>query len=87
MAQHQRILDELEPLFEKAEKQGLWFYTKHGNSWFSPEKLRLMHENGCHIWGKENWQLKDPEERLAQLRSEKRAIEEKIKRFEIQLNQ
>lgn len=57
------ILKELEPLFKKAEKYGLWFYCNYQDLWFSPNELREEHKNGKFIWGSVNWKLRDPIER------------------------
>lgn len=34
------------PLFEKAERQGLWFWCAYQNMWFSPRELQQKTEGG-----------------------------------------
>lgn len=60
----------LVPLFERAESQGLWFYHNSlaGEVWFHPEELKEHQEKGHYLWGAENWELRDPAERLKALR-------------------
>ena len=50
----------LQPMFEKAEKEHLWFWSERRGMWFSPQELRKEHSNGKYLWGPENWELKDP---------------------------
>ena len=64
----QRILDSLEPLFERAEKEGLWFRSGYGGGWFSPDELRKEHENNKFLWGFKSWELRNPEEELGRLK-------------------
>lgn len=52
------ILKSLEPLFEKAEKEKLWFYTNYQGLWFTPSELREQHKKDCFVWGVDNWELK-----------------------------
>ncbi len=70
--ERQVILGMLEPLFERAKREGLWFYHcgLAGTFWFSPEELRTEHRRGKFIWGPVNWTLARPSERLTQLRQE-----------------
>ena len=61
------ILTLLEPLFEKAEKENLWFYAAYQHLWFSPKELKQRHKSGQFIWGPSNWDLRDPVEHLKEL--------------------
>lgn len=81
MTNREKILFDLEPLFEKAENEGLWFHCVYQDLWFSPEELRKEHEKGKFIWGAVNWQLRDPKEKLNELEAKKRGIEREIERF------
>ncbi|TPG68639.1 hypothetical protein EEL31_08970 [Brevibacillus laterosporus] len=62
------ILASLQPLFDQAEKKGLWFYSSYHDIWLSPSKLRQEQENGNFLWGAVNWQLRDPLERVVELK-------------------
>jgi hypothetical protein len=81
----QEIKEELKPLFEKAEKEGLWFYTNYQSLWFTPEQLREKQKEGRFVWGKENWQLRNPRERLKEIKKKNQELEQKIERFEQRL--
>ena len=58
----------LKAMFDEAEKKGLWFFCNYQQLWFSPNKLREEQNNGRFRWGAVNWKLRDPKERLEQLR-------------------
>ncbi len=59
------VLEEnLKPLFERAERDGLWFYCSYQDLWFSPKQLRIEQANGRFRWGAVNWRLRDPKEQL-----------------------
>jgi len=55
------------PLFARAEREGLWFYGRYHDIWFSPAELRDMHTQGRFIWGTDNWELLPPAHGLARL--------------------
>lgn len=65
-----QILQLLEPLFEEAEKSGLWFYAKYQSIWLHPKELRAEHAKGKFVWGPVNWILRNPEEYIDFLRVE-----------------
>lgn len=68
-AERKRALErDLDPLFKKAEAQGLWFYSHYQQLWFSPAKLRAEQAGGSFRWGSANWTLRDPMERVRELR-------------------
>ncbi len=71
------ILLSLEPLFEKAEKEKLWFYCSYQALWITPKELRKYHNQGRFIWGTANWSLRNPMEKVVE-------IEGIIKEFEKQ---
>lgn len=85
MNEFKKILDELEPLFEKAEKEDLWFYCSYQNLWFSPDDLRKRHKNGQYIWSIDNWELRDPKEKLAMLEEKKIKIQKEIDELKTKL--
>ena len=62
--------DSFRPLFEEAEEKGLWFFTEYQQLWISPSKLREAHKNGQFRWDAINWKLRDPMERVKQLKQE-----------------
>jgi hypothetical protein len=74
-----KIIESLQPLFDKAEAEGLWFYTSYQNLWFSPKELKQQQSLGGFIWGANNWKLRKPEEKLASL---KRVAENAQKEYE-----
>lgn len=54
------VLAELEPLFKEAEEKHLWFHCEYQDLWYSPAELREHHKGGAFIWGRQNWELKEP---------------------------
>jgi len=75
---------ELEPLFEKAEKEGLWFYANAMGEeiWLSPKQLREQRRMGRFVWGDKAWTLRNPHDGLAYLRRQVRLAELEAKQFE-----
>jgi len=60
---HQAIITSLGPMFERAEKEKLWFFnhTHDGEElWCSPEYLRREHAEGRLILSPEHWVLRNP---------------------------
>ncbi len=70
LAERAAILLSLQPLFAEARAKKLWFYCKYHSLWFSPAELQAEHDNEKFIWGVVNWELRDPEERIAELKEE-----------------
>ena len=62
------ITESLQPLFERAEKEGLWFSNSHYGVWFSPKELKAEQDGGKFLWGAPNWELRDPAEKLMLLK-------------------
>lgn len=58
-----KVAAELEPLFQKAENEGLHFRSSYRGVWFSPSELRRQHLQGKFLWGASSWELRDPYER------------------------
>jgi hypothetical protein len=56
----ERIRSELEPLFIKAEKEGLWFWCAYVDIIIDPENLKLAQSEGHYLWGAVNWELVNP---------------------------
>lgn len=59
------IQTQLEPLFARARAEGLWFYSAYQDLWFSPDELAAVQAAGRFRWGAVNWQLRKPDEYLA----------------------
>lgn len=81
MEMSELILKDLEPLYEKAEQEGLWFYCSYQQLWFSPKELRDEQKNGKFVWGVPNWQLRNPNERLTELERLRNNIDNQIYDF------
>lgn len=80
--QQQQVLEgRLEPMFERAKADGLWFHHNGiaGDIWFSPEELREQHAKGLFIWGPVNWRLESPFEYLRELREKQVRATEAVK--------
>lgn len=77
MDEREEIIKSLQPLFEKAEKEKLWFYCNYQDLWFSPKELKDMQKAGRFIWGEVNWTLQNPMERVTEM-------EKRIKAYEIE---
>jgi len=72
---------DLAPLFERATREGLWFYSKYQGLWFSPAELEAEQSDGRFIWAATNWNLRDPMERLTELRDDVIRASRDIKEF------
>lgn len=75
-------MDPMSEMFARAEREGLWFFSPYQQMWFSPESLRTERANGSFRWGSANWELRDPQERLQELRREEESARERRERFE-----
>lgn len=64
------ISETLKPMFERAKHEHLWFRSVYQDLWFTPEELEFEQEQGRFRWGVENWQLRDPAEKLKRLEKE-----------------
>lgn len=68
--QEQMIIMSLQPLFERADAEGLWFFhasDEAGEVWASPGYLQEEQSNGRLIWAPEHWQLRSPIDYMASL--------------------
>lgn len=81
MNSRKEIIDSLQPLFKRADRDGLWFYTDYQQLWFSPNELRKCHKEGRFVWGAENWNLRNPQERLNQIENEQRTLNQEKNEF------
>lgn len=76
---------EFEPfpdLFEKARKDGLWFHCSYQDLWFTPDQLEAEQKAGRFRWGRVNWTLRDPHERLEQAHHRRDAAQSEVNRIE-----
>lgn len=76
----------MEKLFEEARAKGLWFYTPYQQLWFSPDELATRRANGRYRWDESNWKLRDPKERLEQIRKEAGMLQKEAERFAARLS-
>ena len=59
----QAIIASLAPMFEEAERKGLWFFHHSPDGeelWCSPEYLRMQQAKGLLILAPEHWELRNP---------------------------
>lgn len=56
------VIESLAPLFERADRERLWFYFSYQGMWFSPDELRAKHAAGRLYFGAVNWTLRNPNE-------------------------
>ena len=54
-------------MIDSAEKQKMWMFCQYQALWFSPQELRKAQAEGRFRWGPVNWQIRDPQERMAEL--------------------
>lgn len=60
---HHAIIVSLKPLFDKAERDDLWFYHHAPDGeeiWCSPEHLRSEQSEGRLILSADHWELRNP---------------------------
>ena len=67
----EEVLRQLEPMFEKAEREGLWLQSESHDMLFSPKELHEMHDENTFLWGALNWELKSPQDELEMLKRRK----------------
>lgn len=56
-------------LADQAEREGLFLWTSYQDIWFSPSAIRAAWEEGRFRWGAINWSLRDPKEKLAEIKA------------------
>lgn len=52
----------------EARGQGLWLRCFYQDMWFSPDELEAAHAKDQFLWGPDNWELRDPLDRLESMR-------------------
>ena len=87
MGDREIIAAGLKPMFARAEKDGLWFFSGYQQLWFSPSELKAEQSQGNFMWGAVNWQLRNPQERLQQLEHEIKDKQNEIVQFKKRLAQ
>ncbi len=78
----------MEELFEKAEKEGLWFWNALLRCWINPDELKKALENGQFKTSHPlSWRLRYPEEMLEALAVDVRVAQERLRDAESQVTQ
>lgn len=83
--QGQINLDSLAPLFERADREGLWFTCTYQSLWFSPAELRAQHAKGSFLWDARNWSLCNPQDLVTQLQSRADAAREEVAKLKLRI--
>lgn len=78
----EKIMKELAPLFESAQKNKLFFFNSYRNIIMSPKQLRKKQSTGNCLWGKDNWSLIDPKKYITELKEKVSEMVEIIKEYE-----
>ena len=89
LVQNEAILKSLEPLFDRAEAEGLWFYHDSKEApevWASPRYLHLMHSKGRMIWAPEHWELRSPMAYMKKLHRDAQALIDEYNEMADRLN-
>ncbi|MEM7292316.1 MAG: hypothetical protein AAF420_02815 [Pseudomonadota bacterium] len=74
---HHAILTSLEPMFDEAEENKLWFFHHSPDGeeiWCSPQFLRLEQSKGNLVLSPEHWELRNPVGYMKKLISSANAI-------------
>lgn len=87
MSDREDALKSLEPLFERAKREGLWFFCSYQAMWFSPKELRQAHSEGRFIWGAANWELRNPNDLVKEAEVEARSAESRLKSIKEKVSQ
>ena len=68
MEANSRVMEKrLGPMFDRARRDGLYFYSTYQSLWFSPDELEADQAAGRFRWGAVNWELRHPSERTREL--------------------
>lgn len=70
----------MEELFERAEREKLWFFSSYQQIWFSPRELKEQQAQGKFRWGAGDWKLRDPQEYLKEAERELQQAQERFNR-------
>lgn len=80
----------LQPLYDRAEKEGLWFYMNvgfgdglddhltYGDHWWPPGELRAMQENGELLFWSSAFEVGHPDERTKELLAEIQRLQDEL---------
>ena len=60
----------LTALIDCAEAERKWLFLRYQALWVAPDELRVLNAQGRYGWGAENWELRDPQERVDELKFE-----------------
>jgi hypothetical protein len=78
---------EMKSLFERAIKEGLWFYQRYYDMWFSPKELKQLNKEGHYKLLPKDWELRNPQEiidhykwKIVVIKKQIKKIKERIKK-------
>ena len=60
------IIKSLQPMFDRARKERLWFHCPYQDLWLTPDELIEYFDENRFVWGPDNWELRDPQELIEQ---------------------
>lgn len=80
-------MNAMDRLFEDARRDGLWFYSPYQGLWLSPDELAEHQQKGLLMLAASHWRLRDPRERLRELREQAERAAKAVDDFETQLNE
>lgn len=67
-------------LFAEAEAKGLWFKHDETDAWYSPQELREL-QTGRMGYKYIGWELRDPKEKIEQMKTEIKNMTLKLAEF------
>ena len=76
---------ELSDLIATAEASGKWLHCRYQDIWMPPAKLREANADGRFLWGVVNWTLRDPRQKLEQMKKAEKAATQSRERLEREL--
>ncbi len=79
-------IESFNDLMKRARKQNLWFYAKHEDSWYSPDELEAKRNDGRCLWDAPTWQLRKPDEKIAELQKQIGWLKTQVESFKKRMN-
>lgn len=71
----------LQQKIDQAKKEGKWLRVHYQDLWYSPEQLEKENATGNFRWDANNFELRDPREKLKQLQEKLDAALEEYERY------